>query len=97
MTRPELAVSGGRRAVGEAARDEAAWLAGPLRRAGFTTAAAVASALADESDRRGRDAFGRLTDPDPDRYAWAWLAATTHLAATERELIRSSWTSHPAG
>ncbi|BCL12345.1 hypothetical protein [Micromonospora sagamiensis] len=88
----ELAVSGGRRAVGEAARGESGWLAGPLRRAGFTTAAAVAAALADESDRRGRDAFGRLTDPDPDRYAWAWLAAAAHLAATERELIRSSWT-----
>ncbi|SCL21608.1 hypothetical protein GA0074692_1214 [Micromonospora pallida] len=89
----ELAVSGGRRAVGEAARGEGAGLAGPLRRAGFTTAAAVATALADESDRRGRDAFGRLADPDPDRYAWAWLAVTAHLAATERELIRSSWTS----
>ncbi|MEV0328823.1 hypothetical protein AB0H63_20595 [Micromonospora echinospora] len=93
----ELAVSGGRRAVAEAARGERAGLAGPLRRAGFTTAAAVAAALADESDRRGRDTFGRLTDPDPDRYAWAWLAATAHLAATERELIRSSWTAPPAG
>ncbi|MEU4639402.1 hypothetical protein [Micromonospora sp. NPDC023814] len=93
----ELAVSGGRRAVGEAARGEGAGLAGPLRRAGFTTAAAVAAALADESDRRGRDAFGRLTDPDPDRYAWAWLAATAHLAATERELIRSSWIGPPVG
>ncbi|WP_320066056.1 hypothetical protein [Micromonospora sp. RTGN7] len=89
----ELAVSGGRRAVAEAARGEGAGLAGPLRRAGFTTAAALAAALADESDRRGRDAFGRRTDPDPDRYAWAWLAATAHLAATERELIRSSWTA----
>ncbi|MFI6162485.1 hypothetical protein ACIA59_21365 [Micromonospora haikouensis] len=93
----ELAVSGGRRAVAEAARDEAASLAVPLRRAGFTTAAAVASALVAESDRRGRDAFGRLTDPDPDRYAWAWLAATAHLAATERELIRSSWVAPAAG
>ncbi|MEV4664793.1 hypothetical protein AB0J85_22940, partial [Micromonospora echinofusca] len=71
--------------------------AGPLRRAGFTTAAALAAALADESDRRGRDAFGRLTDPDPDRYAWAWLAATVHLAAAERELIRSSWTAPAVG
>ncbi|MFI7432335.1 hypothetical protein [Micromonospora haikouensis] len=93
----ELAVSGGRRAVAEAARDEAASLAVPLRRAGFTTAAAVTSALVAESDRRGRDAFGRLTDPDPDRYAWAWLAATAHLAATERELIRSSWVAPAAG
>ena len=93
----ELAVSGGRRAVAGTARGEGAALAGPLRRAGFTTAAALAAALADESDRRGRDAFGRLTDPDPDRYAWAWLAATAHLAATERELIRSSWTAPSVG
>ncbi|WP_433532930.1 hypothetical protein ACQPYA_13520 [Micromonospora sp. CA-263727] len=93
----ELAVSGGRRAVAEAARGEGAGLAGPLRRAGFTTAAAVATALTDESDRRGRDGFGRLTDPDPDRYAWAWLAVTAHLAATGRELIRSSWTAPPLG
>ena len=93
----ELAVTGGRRAVAGAARGDGAALAGPLRRAGFTTASAVAAALADESDRRGRDAFGRLTDPDPDRYAWAWLAATAHLAATERELIRSSWTGPPVG
>ncbi|MGW1060296.1 hypothetical protein [Micromonospora rubida] len=89
----ELAVSGGRRAVVEAARGEGTGLTGTLRRAGFTTAATVAAALADESDRRGRDAFGRRTDPDPDRYAWAWLATTAHLAATERELIRSSWTA----
>ncbi|MFI0794519.1 hypothetical protein ACH4OY_17815 [Micromonospora rubida] len=89
----ELAVSGGRRAVVEAARGEGTGLTGPLRRAGFATAATVAAALADESDRRGRDAFGRRTDPDPDRYAWAWLATTAHLAATERELIRSSWTA----
>lgn len=93
----ELAVAGGRRAVAEAARGEGAGLVGPLRRAGFTTAAAVTAGLADESDRRGRDAFGRLTDPDPDRYAWAWLAATAHLAAAERELIRSSWTAPPIG
>ncbi|MET7705796.1 hypothetical protein [Micromonospora sp. NPDC005413] len=90
----ELAVSGGRRAVVEAARGEGT---GPLRRAGFTTAATVAAALIDESDRRGRDAFGRRTDPDPDRYAWAWLATAAHLAATERELIRSSWDQLRAG
>lgn len=93
----ELAVSGGRRAVGEVARGEGGGLVGPLNRAGFRTAAAVAGALADESGRRGRDGFGRLTDPDPDRYAWAWLAAAAHLAATERELIRSSWTTPATG
>ncbi|WDZ83695.1 SWIM zinc finger family protein [Micromonospora cathayae] len=93
----ELAVSGGRRAVAEATRDETAALTGPLRGAGFTTAAGLASALVAEADRRGRDAFGRLADPDPDRYAWAWLAAAAHLAATERELIRSSWTATSVG
>ncbi|WP_428964918.1 hypothetical protein [Micromonospora fluostatini] len=93
----ELAVSGGRRAVAEAARGGEAGPAGPLRRAGFTTAAAVAAALADESDRRGRDVFGRRTDADPDRYAWAWLAVSAHLVAAERELIRSSWTAVPVG
>ncbi len=35
--------------------------------------------------------FGRLTDPGTDRYAWAWLAAATHLAATERALVQASW------
>ncbi|MGW4502532.1 hypothetical protein ACWENR_28490, partial [Micromonospora sp. NPDC004336] len=93
----ELAVSGGRRAVAEAARGDGAGLTAPLRRAGFTTGAAVAAALADESDRTGRDAFGRRTDPDQDRYAWAWLAVAAHLAAAERELVRSSWTAPPVG
>ncbi|MBQ1076602.1 hypothetical protein KBX06_26110 [Micromonospora sp. C31] len=93
----ELAVSGGRRAVAEAARGDGTGLAGPVRRAGFTTAAALTTALADESARRGRDAFGRLANADPDGYAWAWLAATAHLAAAERELIRSSWTAAPVG
>ncbi|MFC4149868.1 hypothetical protein ACFO0M_26760 [Micromonospora mangrovi] len=93
----ELAVAGGRRAVAEVARSEGAGLAGPLRRAGFTTAAVVAAGLVDEADRRGRDVFGRRTDPDSDRYAWAWLAAVAHLAAAERELIRSSWTAPPVG
>ncbi|MBE1487435.1 hypothetical protein [Plantactinospora soyae] len=88
----ELAVAGGRRTVGEAARGDGSGLTAPLRRAGFAVAAALATALGAESDRHGRDSFGRLTDPDPDRYAWAWVAAATHLAATERELVRASWT-----
>jgi hypothetical protein len=92
----ELAVSGGRRAVGEAARGDGSGSVTPLRRAGFQVAAALAAALADESDRAGRDAFGRRTDPDPDRYAWAWVTAATHLAATERELVRVSWSDPPA-
>ncbi|MFC6017889.1 hypothetical protein ACFP2T_16940 [Plantactinospora solaniradicis] len=88
----ELAVAGGRRTVGEAARGDGSGLTAPLRRAGFAVAAQLASALGAESDRHGRDAFGRLTDPDPDRYAWAWVAAATHLAVAERELVRASWT-----
>ncbi|MCI4066822.1 hypothetical protein MRQ36_31370 [Micromonospora sp. R77] len=59
----ELAVAGGRRAVAEAARGEGAGLAGPLRRAGFTTAAALAAGLAAESDRHGRDVFAGAPIP----------------------------------
>jgi SWIM zinc finger len=90
----ELAVAGGRRSVGEFARTGGT-VGGdgfaPLRRAGFQAAAELAAQLAAEADRRGRDAFGRLTDPDTDRYAWAWLGTAVHLAATERALVRASW------
>ncbi|WP_406386256.1 hypothetical protein [Streptomyces sp. NBC_00211] len=88
----EAGVAGGRRAVAEAARTtEPITSYGPLRRAGFTAAAELATALAAEADRRPRDAFGRLTNPSPDAYAWAWLAASTHLAAAERSLVAASW------
>jgi hypothetical protein len=86
----ELAVAGGRRTVAESARTSTNGST-HLRRAGFTAAADRASALAAEADRRGRDVFGRLTDPDADRYAQAWLAAAVQLAATERALVRASW------
>jgi len=88
----ELAVSGGRRAVAESARDgdSLAQLA-PLRRAGFQTSADLVAALTEEADRRTRDVFGRLVDSGGDRYAWAWLAAAVHLAATERALVQASW------
>ncbi|WP_436763062.1 hypothetical protein [Streptosporangium sp. V21-05] len=88
----ELAVSGGRRAVAESARDgdSLAQLA-PLRRAGFETSADLVAALTEEADRRTRDVFGRLADSGGDRYAWAWLAAAVHLAATERALVQASW------
>ncbi|MER7463776.1 hypothetical protein [Streptomyces sp. NPDC097981] len=90
----ESGIAGGRRAVAEAARTaEPLTSYGPLRRAGFTAAAELATALAAEADRRPRDAFGRLTDPSPDAYAWAWLAASTHLAAAERSLVAASWSS----
>jgi hypothetical protein len=86
----ELAVAGGRRTVAEFARTSAPHIA-HLRRSGLHAAADRAAALAAESDRRGRDVFGRLHDPDPDRYAQAWLAAALQLAATERALVRASW------
>ncbi|MFI6741034.1 hypothetical protein ACIBI9_49635 [Nonomuraea sp. NPDC050451] len=85
----ELAVSGGRRAVAESARNGESYA--QLRNAGFQTAADLVTGLAAEADRRSRDVFGRLTDTGPDRYAWAWVAAATHLAATERAMIHSSW------
>ena len=89
----ELAVAGGRRAVGEYARraDRTGSALAPLRTAGFHAGADLARALAAEADRRDRDVFGRLADPDPDAYARAWLAAAAHLAATERALILASW------
>ncbi|WP_030762015.1 SWIM zinc finger family protein [Streptomyces sp. NRRL F-2664] len=94
----ETGVAGGRRAVAEAARGTAPLVAyGPLRRAGLTAAADLAAALAAEADRRPRDPFGRLADPSPDGYAWAWLAAATHLAAAERSLVAASWTAAPIG
>ncbi|WP_411103988.1 hypothetical protein [Streptomyces sp. cmx-4-9] len=92
----EAGVAGGRRAVAEAARDSAPRAAyGSLRRAGLTAAADLAEALAAEADRRPRDAFGRLADPAPDGYAWAWLAAATHLRAAERSLVAASWEPPP--
>ncbi|MFI5979605.1 hypothetical protein ACIBEA_01885 [Streptomyces sp. NPDC051555] len=91
----ESGVAGGRRAVAEAARGEFAPNGGrgPLRRAGFAGAAELAAALAAEADRRPRDVFGRLVDPAADRYAWAWLAAATHLHAARRSLVAASWSA----
>ncbi|MEV4358082.1 SWIM zinc finger family protein [Nonomuraea sp. NPDC049625] len=85
----ELAVSGGRRAVAESARNGESYI--QLRSAGFQAAADLVTGLTAEADRRSRDVFGRLTDTGPDRYAWAWVAAATHLAATERAMIHASW------
>ncbi|MEU3059599.1 hypothetical protein [Streptomyces subrutilus] len=88
----ETGVAGGRRALAESARGDAD-PAGRrmLCRAGFTAAADRAGALAAEADRRPRDVFGRLTDPSAEPYAWAWLAAATHLAAAEHLLVAASW------
>ncbi|WP_329389116.1 hypothetical protein [Streptomyces sp. NBC_01716] len=88
----ELAVSGGRRAVAESARNGGSRADGAaLRATGFHTAAGLTTTLTSEADRRTRDTFGRLGDDAPDSYASAWLAAAFHLAATERELVGSSW------
>jgi len=88
----EVAVSGGRRAAAEPARDgDRAGAVVALRRAGFRTAADLSHALAAEADRRGRDVFGRTEEADPDRYARAWLAAAVYLTGTERALVRATW------
>ncbi|MER6911697.1 hypothetical protein ABT354_08505 [Streptomyces sp. NPDC000594] len=88
----EVAVSGGRRAVAQPARDgDRAGAAAALRRVGFRTAAELVTELATEADRRGRDVFGRTEEADPDAYARAWLAAAVYLAGTERALVRATW------
>ncbi|MEU9334409.1 hypothetical protein AB0D49_14795 [Streptomyces sp. NPDC048290] len=88
----EVAVSGGRRAVAQPARDgDRAGSAAALRRVGFRAAADLLTELAEEADRRGRDVFGRTEEADPDAYARAWLAAAVYLAGTERALVRATW------
>ncbi|WP_344450400.1 hypothetical protein, partial [Actinocorallia aurantiaca] len=87
----ELAVSGGRRAIAESARDNGSAPA-LLHRSGFHNAADLTTTLTAEADRRTRDVFGRLTDTDSRGFATAWLAASLHLTATERALIRATWT-----
>ncbi|MDH6219745.1 SWIM zinc finger family protein [Streptomyces pseudovenezuelae] len=88
----EVAVSGGRRAAAQPARDgDRAGAVAALRRSGFRAAADLAHALAAEADRRGRDVFGRTEEADPDGYACAWLAAAVYLAGTERALVQATW------
>ncbi|MFD8305112.1 hypothetical protein ACFV29_22625 [Streptomyces sp. NPDC059690] len=88
----EVAVSGGRRAAAEPARDrDRASGAAVLRRSGFRTAADLADALAAEADRRGRDVFGRTRQADPDAYARVWLSAAVYLSGTERALVEATW------
>ncbi|MFM9698777.1 glycosyltransferase family protein [Streptomyces europaeiscabiei] len=94
----EVAVSGGRRAVAEPARDGDRNGGGAaLRRSGFRAAADLSTALTAEADRRSRDVFGRITDPDPDRYARAWLATAVYLAGTERALVQATWQPPASG
>jgi hypothetical protein len=88
----EVAVSGGRRAAAEPARDgDRASAVAALRRTGFRAAADLAEALAAEADRRDRDVFGRTRQSDPDAYARVWLAAAVYLSGTERALIEATW------
>ncbi|MFJ9245013.1 hypothetical protein [Streptomyces sp. NPDC101776] len=88
----EVAVSGGRRAAAEPARDgDRSGAVVALRRAGFRTAADLSHGLASEADRRSRDVFGRTEEADPEGYARAWLAAAVYLAGTERALVRATW------
>ncbi|MDX3617783.1 SWIM zinc finger family protein [Streptomyces europaeiscabiei] len=94
----EVAVSGGRRAVAEPARDgDRNGGVAALRRSGFRAAADLSTALTAEADRRSRDVFGRITDPDPDRYARAWLATAVYLAGTERALVQATWQPPASG
>ncbi|MFB7243811.1 hypothetical protein CW362_28305 [Streptomyces populi] len=94
----EVAVSGGRRAVAEPARDgDLRGDGAALRRGGFHTAADLAAGLTAEADRRTRDVFGRTGGADPDRYARAWLAAAVYLAGVERALVRATWQPADAG
>ncbi|MFE1285646.1 hypothetical protein [Streptomyces sp. NPDC058751] len=94
----EVAVSGGRRAVAEPARDgDLRGDGAALRRGGFPTAADLAAGLAAEADRRTRDVFGRTGGADPDRYARAWLAAAVYLAGVERALVQATWQPGAAG
>ncbi|MEU4166978.1 hypothetical protein AB0F46_08845 [Streptomyces sp. NPDC026665] len=88
----EVAVSGGRRAVAEPARDgDLRGDGAALRRGGFGTAADLAAGLTSEADRRTRDVFGRTGGVDPERYARAWLAAAVYLAGVERALVQATW------
>lgn len=94
----EVAVSGGRRAVAEPARDgDLRGDGAALRRGGFPTAADLAAGLTAEADRRTRDVFGRTGGSDPDRYARAWLAAAVYLAGVEGALVRATWQPGAAG
>lgn len=88
----ETAVSGGRRAVAEPARDgDLRGDGAALRRGGFAAAAELAAALTAEADRRTRDVFGRTGGADPDGYARSWLAAAVYLAGVERALVGATW------
>nr|WP_268980266.1 SWIM zinc finger family protein [Streptomyces tendae] len=88
----ELAVTGGRRAAAEPARDgDRAGHVAALRRGGFATGADLFAALGAVAARRPRDAFGRPARDDQDQYAAQWLATAVYLTGTEAALARGLW------
>ncbi|MFE0479002.1 hypothetical protein [Streptomyces tendae] len=88
----ELAVTGGRRAAAEPARDgDRAGHVAALRRGGFATGADLFAALGAVAARRPRDAFGRPAGDDRDQYAAQWLATAVYLTGTEAALARGLW------
>ncbi|WP_109028644.1 hypothetical protein [Streptomyces rubrogriseus] len=88
----ELAVTGGRRATAEPARDsDRGAHAAALRRGGFATGADLFAALGAVAARRPRDAFGRPAGDDLDQYAAQWLATAVYLTGTEAALRRDLW------
>ncbi|MFI0577014.1 hypothetical protein [Streptomyces tendae] len=88
----ELAVTGGRRAAAEPARDgDRAGHVAALRRGGFATGADLFAALGAVAARRPRDNFGRPARDDQDQYAAQWLATAVYLTGTEAALARGLW------
>ncbi|MGW0008869.1 hypothetical protein ACWDVX_03755 [Streptomyces tendae] len=88
----ELAVTGGRRAAAEPARDgDRAGHVAALRRGGFATGADLFAALGAVAARRPLDAFGRPARDDQDQYAAQWLATAVYLTGTEAALARGLW------
>ncbi|GHH95124.1 hypothetical protein [Streptomyces capillispiralis] len=62
-----------------------------LRGAGCGTGAEPVAALGAVAAHRTRDAFGRLAEADPDRYAAQWLATAVYLAGTDAALRGTGW------
>ncbi|MFD5651893.1 hypothetical protein [Streptomyces sp. NPDC127039] len=88
----ELAVTGGRRAAAEPARDsDRGAHAAALRRGGFATGADLFAALGAVAARSPRDAFGRPAGDDLDQYAAQWLATAVYVTGTEAALGRGLW------
>ncbi|MFD6188960.1 hypothetical protein [Streptomyces sp. NPDC060275] len=88
----ELAVTGGRRAAAEPAREsDRGGHVAALRRGGFAAGADLFAALGTVAARRPRDAFGRPAGDDRDQYAAQWLATAVYLTGTEAALRRALW------